>query len=446
MKKLIVFLVSLLFIVLGTSSTMYAIERAYFPLFIWLVPYPGIRGDFDGDGDQEAGGGYQWKVADFKTYKEYYDNVFLKMFHDHMPADDEDLFPDYLAITMHLGDTTLPMEHEHPVKLCDTIARAGFDSFWMRIVWSANEWENYWFFKKDYTYQDSSGQVHDLNTDQDHYGTSDIEEAYIDWLDQAQLYGLKAQVDIPGFFMDNRTPYDDIFPRWVQRYYQYQYLPDADLPPFVISNRPYAYSPWIYFQDADDFSKNIGGNPDNPTINTPPSKDEWWYDDNQNRSWTCNWGGDVEYTIDVATEPSLWDGYALRYWTAMNQVWDHPACLGFRLVDEPFAWDFFDMAVQMRLTHDMSLYQDLDPPPIFIPQTWKKMAMIVLPTAPDGYGGEDWSDYPMTDLSAPEAGGMSIDNSKIENPYGYTGKDYYDWVVHCYLYPQTEHPSKEYKE
>jgi hypothetical protein len=397
----------------------------------------------DNDADYEAGTGSRCFVANWKIYQQPqygYDGKFINMWRDYIPSQrDHPENVDYAAITMHLGTNS-----EKPVKLCDTIARAGFDSFGGDCRWSGNWWENYWYFQKGYSYTQGD-TTYNLETDQDGNGVSDITEAYNDYFDQCAQFGLKMMVEIPCFFNDNRAPYDDTFPQYSQVYYN---LPDPKIAPFNIPDRPYGYKPFIYFQDADDFSKNISGNPDYPTIHTPPSMDEWWYDDNQNRSWTCNWAGDVEYTIDVATEPNLWDGYAQRYWARMNEVWDSPECLGYRLVDEPFAWDFFDMACQMRLTHDMSLYADLElgPPIEFIPQTWKKPAMIILPTAPDGHGGEDWSDYPMTDLCVPEAGVMSMDDSTIENPYGYTGKDYYDWVVHCYLFPQTEHLSKEYEE
>ena len=442
MIKAITLGVFIFFSICCSYSNSHAVERSSFPLLNWWVPCPAIRGNIDGDNDEEAGGGVdRWKIADWNYYQDPYwgyDGEFINMWWDYKPyQQDHPENVDYAAITMHLGDTTIG-EDEHPVKLCDTIARAGFDSFNVQIVWSGNDWENYWFFKKDYTYEDSSGQVHDLNTDQDLDGTSDFEEAYLDWLDQAQLYGLKVQMDVPCYFMDNRTPYDDIFPYWVQRYPER--LPDASLPPFVISSRPYAYSPWIYFQDADDFSKNIGGNPDNPTIHTPPAIDEWWYDDNQNRSWTCNWGGDVEYTIDVATEPDLWDGYALRYWARMNEVWDSPECLGYRLVDEPFAWDFFDMAVQMRLTHDMSLYEHLSPPREFIPQTWKKPGIIKLMNRMDTYDTIHWGNYPYNSFY-PYTGDMrNREFPQINNPYDYEGKGFYDWMVHCYLPPIVQAP------
>jgi len=429
-------LMTMLFSSISPLSNLYAVEKSAFPILVWWVPVAAYQHDVDNDGQPEAGGGNRILVCHFKG--EIIVDNFIDLWHGR--------YYDYAAITMHLGLPTSPTDgvYEHPVPLCDTIARAGFDSFGGDCRWSNNWWENYWYFQKGYSYTQGNTTYH-LETDQDDSGVSDIEEAYNDYFDQCAQFGLKMMVEIPCFFNDNRVPYDDTFPQYSQVYYN---LPDPKIAPFNIPDRPYGYKPFIYFQDADDFSKNISGNPDNPTIHTPPSMDEWWYNDNQNRSWTCNWGGDVEYTIDVATEPDLWDGYALRYWTRMNEVWDSPECLGYRLVDEPFAWDFFDMACQMRLTHDMSLYADLElgPPIEFIPQTWKKPAMIILPTAPDGHGGEDWSDYPMTDLCVPEAGVMSMDDSTIENPYGYTGKDYYDWVVHCYLYPQTENLSKEYEE
>lgn len=440
MKKIL--LLSLLVLIFNNflPLSIYAVERSTFPILIWWIPMAGNKSKYlDGnDSDYEAGTGNRFFVSDFKSKHNIYDNSFIRMWRDYQlygDGYDSEANTDYIAITMHLGDTTIG-EDEHPVKLCDTIARAGFDSFGSDCRWSNNWWENYWYFQKGYSYTQGN-TTYTLETDQDDNGVSDITEAYKDYFDQCAQFGLKMLVEIPCFFNDNRAPYDDVFPQYNQ---VYSILPDPQLPPFTVPDRPYGYKPFIYFQDADDFSKNISGNPDSPTIHTPPAIDEWWYDDDQNRAWTCDWGGDVEYTIDVATHPNLWDGYALRYWARINEVWDSPECLGYRLVDEPFAWDFFDMAVQMRLTHDMSLYEGLSPPRDFIPQTWKKPTTIYLINRFDNYDTIHWGNYPYNSFYPYTGDVHNREFSQINNPYDYEGKDFYDWVLHCYLPPIVQAP------
>lgn len=431
MRKFILFCIVLGFLLSCMGIYAYAEERSSFPILAWWVGFPGLRYDLDGDGDLEAGmEGNRWLVAHFgySYYQNMYDGVFLNMWRDYRPDQDPEEHPEnvnYIAITMHLGDD----EKEKPIELCDTVARAGFDSVGgVDAIWWKNQWENYWYFRTD----TNGGLLHDA--DQDENGISDIEEGLVDWLDQCEQFGLKGMVPVPFLksqFIDNRIPYDNIFPRMKPKYGE---LPDAS--DYELEDRPYCYQPWIYFQDADDYSKNLSGYPTDPTILTPPALGEWWYDDDENRAWTCEYGGQTRYTIDVATDPSIWDGNARRFWTRMNEVWDHPACLGFRLVDEPFSWLFFDFATQMRLTHNMGLYEDLgNRDPEFIPETWKKPSILGLINRMDTDDAITWDNYPAACFYVHLWHSQNMDFSKIHNPYDYE-EEFYDWVTHCSIHPE----------
>ena len=146
MTKVILIALIILFSVSCLPFYSYGEERSSFPVLVWWAGFPGLRGDVDGDGDPEAGDYLgRWLVAHYKTEGDDYDYNFLNMWRDYRPDQDPEEYPEnvnYIAITMHLGDD----EKEKPIELCDTVARAGFDSVGgVDAIWWKNEWENYWY-------------------------------------------------------------------------------------------------------------------------------------------------------------------------------------------------------------------------------------------------------------------------------------------------------------
>jgi len=149
-KKVILMWLIVFFSVLCFPFLANTEERSSFPILAWWVGFPGLRYDIDGDGDLEAGdAGRRWLVAHYKTFGDNYDDNFLNMWRDYRPDQDPEEHPEnvnYIAITMHLGSTS-QTQPEKPIELCDTVARAGFDSFGgVDAIWWANQWESYWYF------------------------------------------------------------------------------------------------------------------------------------------------------------------------------------------------------------------------------------------------------------------------------------------------------------